>query len=472
MWRAYAESPSTLPETEALYKDRELKNLLALLLLLLPGISPLAWSQSGSVVKVNVNKHEDGQWTLTYELPEPTHRLGFVRNPDDSRTKRWFPESAEFELVYQEGKEYLQRVDGDAFADVSVSLTPDYKHLTKDYAPFSPYSDGGTLIYSGRLFSCPRDCSGYERWQFTLTAPANEYVVVHGQRYAGKASWDDENDGTNVYVGSQQPVETDNVIAIIDSGLPDSVQKALNTEIPRLMNYFEQRLGKITGTKPSLFASYARVDGHSSQGGTLPNQIFMHWDLNNLDERKDDTGFINDTLWFFAHEVAHLYQTPGHERPAVAPEYSWIHEGHADWLAARALTDLYPLTQTYVQQRIMRATADCENGLSMFSLKHAAASGRFGLYYTCGLLIHRSIDNALRHADKGDTFSLWRAFRALPVQEDQNGSTRFISLIEKDLPTAFVQTVRQLSEQALPKPQETLMRLESESQQIRPLNAE
>ena len=425
-------------------------------------VSFLSWSQSAPMVDVYLDKSVTGTWKLTYVLPEPTHRLAFVRNPDNSRTTRWTPESTEFEIAFQDGNEYLQRGDGKMFKEVSVTLTSDYKHLSKDYAPFSPYSDGGTLIYSGRLFSCPQDCKGDERWRFTLTAQKNDKIVVNGRLYTGKASWIDENDGTNVYVGPQEPVETGNVIAIVDKGLPETMKAALNSEIPRLMDYFEQRLGRIEGVKPTLFASYAMVDGHSSQGGTLPHQIFMHWNVNNLIERENDSDFINDTLWFFAHEVAHFYQSPGSERLPIEPESSWIHEGHADWLAARALTELYPRSEDYVQQRIARAVTDCENGLSTMSLDKAATSGRFGIYYSCGLLIHRGIDHALLYAEKGDTFALWRAFREMPVNENQSGRSRFISLIANELPTEFVQTVRQVSEQALSNPKEILKRLDTE----------
>ena len=42
---------------------------------------------------------------------------------------------------------------------VKFTLTPTYRHLSKDYAPFSPFSDGGLLFHSGRFFACADECA-------------------------------------------------------------------------------------------------------------------------------------------------------------------------------------------------------------------------------------------------------------------------------------------------------------------------
>jgi hypothetical protein len=261
------------------------------------------------MVDISVVKSKDGKWTLTYQTQKPVFRLSFVRNPDDSRIERWKPTISDFEIVSIENQEYLIKKDGSSFAQVSLHLTPTYKHLSKDYAPFSPYSDGGVLIYTGRLFACINQClDEVNSWRLFMQVPEREHIIVAGNVYKGEASWIDSDDGMNIYVGSQQPIVTQNVIAVIDSGLPEKIKLSLDSDIPNLMNYFEQRLGELEGVKPTLFASYANIGGHSSQGGTLSNQIFMHWNLNNLNEKVTDNKFLNNTIWFFAHEVAHLYQ--------------------------------------------------------------------------------------------------------------------------------------------------------------------
>jgi hypothetical protein len=45
---------------------------------------------------------------------------------------------------------------------------------------------------------------------------------------------------------------------------------------------------------------------------------------------------------FFCHETGHLYQRANIGLLADNPNQSWIHEGHADMLAANVLKTLHP----------------------------------------------------------------------------------------------------------------------------------
>jgi hypothetical protein len=263
----------------------------------------------------------------------------------------------------------------------------------------------------------------------------------------------------NVYVGSQKPIETKNVIAVIDNGLPEKIKLSLDSDIPKLMNHFEQNLGEIAGVKPTLFASYANINGHSSQGGTLPNQIFMHWDLNNLNAKVEDNKFLNNTLWFFAHEVAHLYQRSSKGNIYGEMHESWLHEGHADWLAALALLELYPETTEYVTNKIDKFRTHCSKGLSNFPLVEAANEGRFDLYYTCGLLIHQAIDLTLQEDGDKDIYSLWVDFRKQAESGDNKGSEVFLSHTEKWTSEELVKKIKDVIEGELSDPKTTLNQL-------------
>lgn len=418
------------------------------------------WATNESMVDISIVKSKDGKWTLTYQTHKPAPRLSFIRNPDNSRIERWKPTTSDFEIVSIENQEYLIKKDGSNFTEVSLHLTPTYKHLSKDYAPFSPYSDGGVLIYTGRLFACIDKClDEINQWHFSMQVPEGEHMIMTGKVHKGEASWIDSNDGMNIYVGSQQPIDTQNVIAVIDAGLPEKIKLSLDSDIPKLMNYFEQRLGELEGVKPTLFASYANIDGHSSQGGTLPNQIFMHWDLNNLNEKVTDNKFLNNTIWFFAHEVAHLYQRSSKGDIYGERHESWLHEGHADWLAALALLELYPETSEYVANKINRFRAHCSKGLNNFPLVEAADKGRFDLYYTCGLLIHQAIDLALQEKGKKDIYSLWVDFRKQAEKGDEKGSEIFLSHAEKWTSEELVSRIKEVIESRLSSPESTLNHL-------------
>ena len=419
-------------------------------------------AETNPEVDIAITKSRDNTWVLTYQMSRPANRLGFVRNPDNSRIERWKPVSSDFEIVFVKGKEYLNRKDGATFEHVELILTPTYKNLSKDYAPFSPYSDGGALIHTGRLFACIDKCADdVNDWRLSMNIPQGEHLIVNGEVFTKSANWIDRDDGMNVYVGRQKPIETDNVIAVIDSGLPARIQSSLSADIPKLMVYFQERLGKLNGIKPTLYASYAKVDENASQGGTLPNQIFMHWNLNDLDEKVKDAKFINQTIWFFAHEVVHLYQ-----RSKVGVLYgesnqSWLHEGNADWLAALALLDLYPKTKAYVTEKLGRFKDHCVKGLTELTLMEAANKGQFGLYYTCGLLIHQAIDHAVQKKSNGlkNIYSLWNEFRQKVEQGDEKGPETFLALVEQYASKELVVSIKALVETKLTNPEDTLSQL-------------
>ena len=64
------------------------------------------------MVDIAIEKSNYGQWTVSYKLHRPASRLSFIRNPDDSRTKRWHLEISEFEIVSIGNHEYIVRTDG------------------------------------------------------------------------------------------------------------------------------------------------------------------------------------------------------------------------------------------------------------------------------------------------------------------------------------------------------------------------
>jgi hypothetical protein len=386
-------------------------------------------------VETHITKSSKGIWTVNYEIDQAVKRLAFIRNPDKSRIERWHPVSAEFEIYYENEKEYIAKKNRSTFDKVAFTLTPTYKHLSKDYAPFSPFSDGGMLFHSGRLFTCIDSCKNeINSWKFTLTIPNDEHVILNGKLLKSTAHWLDSDDGTNVYVGKQEPIETDAFIAVIDIGLPAKIQTSLSADIPKMMAYFEKKLGKLPNdTKPMLLASYAMVKGHSSQGGTLPNQIFMHWNKDDLNTSVQNEKFLNDTLWFFGHEAGHLFQRADINLLADNPNQSWIHEGHADMLAADVLNTLYPRARNYVDAKITRMKNSCAKGLKEFALVDAAKIGQFGYYYTCGMVIHQAIEQVFikQNQSEHSAYAVWNNFRLAVQKGKEVGQKTFLDTADK-----------------------------------------
>ena len=390
-------------------------------------------------IDTTLEKDKTGGWTVSYSASKPIKRIAFSRNPDDSRVKRWNLVGNDLKIVFEDSQEYIVSKTGALFESATLNLTTSYKHLSKDYAPFSPFSDGGTLVHSGRFFACENSCADdLNQWAMSLIVPKEDLIIINGQIVESTISWADNSDGRNIYVGSQQPDLSGGFITVIDQGLPDEIKASLQTDIPKMMDHLEAKLGKLnTKQRPSLFASYAKVGGTSTQGGALPNQFFIHWNRDDLEEQVGSQTFINDLLWTFAHESGHFYQQ--FEKMVPKRKDSWIHEGHAEMLAFDTLQHLYPESLDYLKAKIEHFKLQCAKGLSETSLNEAAQNGKFYLYYSCGFLIHQAIENAIEK-DSGrehSAYRIWNRFRENESKVEEKGKDSFLNtvaeLVNKEL---------------------------------------
>ena len=120
----------------------------------------------------------------------------------------------------------------------------------------------------------------------------------------------------------------------------------------------------------------------SSQGGTLPGQVFMHlagdgW-LEPLDVRGDYAGEF--LAWFFAHEAAHLYQRASDYNSIE--EDAWIHEGSAEAFAAITMQELELASDASIETRKTQSVEKCLEGLKQDDLRTAGSRQDFDLYYS------------------------------------------------------------------------------------------
>lgn len=338
-------------------------------------------------------------WQVRYSLAQPATVLHFDLPYDDYRQTNWKPEDPAVRIVAEGDAVRAERSDGRAFSTLSFRLRARYREVPKNYAPFSPYSDGSLLIYTGQFHACATG----------PCAPGSSWTI----RVPGKPPIMDRGDGTLVYVGRSKPVANPHVVSVIDPGLPASVRAQLDALLPKLTAYFTAAFGPLD-KRPMLFASldqWPRPDsGLSYQGGTLPGQVFLHFYGSDWRRHSDKADFVP---WFFAHELAHFYHGARSANAATSEEEAWIHEGGAEAFAALALRMFGEVA--YVNRRIGAASDRCAAGLAKLSdkpLVAAARLGAFDLYYDCGLLLQLAIDGELRRNSGGrETLAtLWADF--------------------------------------------------------------
>ena len=396
-------------------------------------VAALALEAAAAAEAPEITLREDsaGVWTAEYRLAAPARRIVFLRNPNDWRVREWTPTDPDFAIVHIEGESAIVRKDGRAFASVAARLPARYVGLPKDYAPFSPFSDGGVLIYTGQFHACPEAATCGDVWRMRIEPIGGSRIIADGSSRPAPAEIESRNSGANIYAGSGEAIETPHVVALIDPGLPEAVSALLSELLPRYMDYFAAAFGGLSA-KPALFVSLDPAPpagtGLSSQGGTLPGQIFMHFYGEGWRDAPASSfeGFLP---WFFAHEAAHLYQSEGIEAP-FAMAASWIHEGGADALAARALTEIGGANADYVTKRVKASLDQCANELRLLEqpLNAAGEAGRFDAYYACGLLIHLAIDADVRRASGGarSLLDVWKAYIAKLRGGEAGGQGSFL----------------------------------------------
>jgi hypothetical protein len=424
-----------------LLKQDEIQMMIRSALLALLLCSPLL---AATEVATRIEKSAEGQWTVSYSTTQPVQRILFQRNPDDSRAKLWIAQSALYKIKVVDGVETIVRTDGQAFKEASFRLPPTYAPLPKEYAAFSPFSDGGVLLHSGRFFACAEQCAAQlNSWTLTLKAPAGEKIIVAGKLYHDQVTWQEQDSGSNVYVGKAQPLAGADFISLIDPALPEVLQQQISSQLPLLMTWFTARMGALE-FRPALFASYSSTEdgSYGYQGGILPGQIFMHWYGNvSLKQLQPDAVF-----WFFAHEVAHLYQRQaGTIEP---PQDAWIHEGAAEYLAGLAASDVQQSNKV-LQQKLAAAAKECVAGLEKEPNYAKAVAAKPQLHYSCGLVLHQAIDRQLQQAEQPiNMFRLWALFNERVQAGESPQSSVFLDVLKPYVTQTFRMQLSALGSQA------------------------
>lgn len=388
---------------------------------------------------ITLTKSDIG-WTVTYTLNEPATQLMLLRSPNQSRAERWKPLDANIDITWQHGSEVIISKNGQPFSEAAFVLDASYTPLPKDYAPFSPFSNGGMLVHTARFFACVDECtSAHHEWPMAVTMTTDDYLLINGERHMNFYQWLDRDSGRAIYIGQQPPETFSALVAIIDPILPSSLQNALLTELPLMMNYFTDHLGELSQT-PTLFASYSGYAGefYGHQGGVLPHQVFMHWygdgALDNLDE--------HNTLWFFAHEIAHLFQGVGLHYSSS--DEAWIHEGAAELMAYLYSDSKFQQDSALLHRAIEAAQLQCTSTWPAGEAFVDVARIDFKTHYTCGLVANAELHAQLQaNGVPEGIFSLWEAYSALIKNGEPADSSTYFAAFEQLTGYASM-TLRQL----------------------------
>ncbi|HEX7707013.1 MAG TPA: hypothetical protein VF701_11205 [Thermoanaerobaculia bacterium] len=361
---------------------------------------------------VIVERDAASRWTAVWHLAAPERELRFERFANGFRAGTFEVLTPGYRFETVDETEVL-RTAGVPSRTIAVRFPVHTEKPVKEYAFFQQFTDGSVSIYSGHLLARvhragEKDCASCLVRDFVFVPPTGASVLADGKRSPSAIRWTDTaGQGTYVYFGSIEPVETGEMISIIDPGLPPWLEKTARESLPRLFAHYHDRLGVSLPRRPTVLFNYVASDqrGFSNAGGTLPGLIQLGAE-GRAWANESPEAFLR-IFRFLAHEAVHLWNGEIINYPDMAD--SWMHEGGADALAERAMLALGLIDEAAFLELQSAALNDCRRGLGSEPLRTAYKRSEFSLYYPCGNAIALVTEAALRtERSDHDLFSFWR----------------------------------------------------------------
>ena len=372
-------------------------------------------------IRIEPPVRADGMWHVTYRFHQPVTQLEFARKGAFTRSG-W-------------------REETDASRPrktITLAVPVDFTHPEKDYQLFQRFSDGSVLLYTGHFTP-----AGVQSPRFVLTPRRREHLVLEGRVFRRRTSWvDKDGDGTFVYFGKLRPVETADMIAVIDPAVPAWLSKRLRDGIPQLFADYANLTGFKLEQRPTVFFSFgAARDPNSTtwKGGTLPGVIQLHVEA--AADATEDRVLLERFFKFLAHEAAHMWNGQLFKSPE--PNQSWMHEGGADAFAWRALRRAGLLDDRELDARQVSDLNECLAAIGTEALDEAEAKGNFRAVYSCGSALAWFTESAVRRSGRGaDLHTFWSAlFRAASERGHSYNEALYLAALKEKADAPAVQFV-------------------------------
>ena len=350
-------------------------------------------------VQVDVTRRGN-QWSAEYTFDRPAEawlfpRTSATRKGDDAwRERTWQVETPGVRIQRRGSFDVLVANRGPVPVKVRLRFTPLAQKLLDDYTPALQFTDGGVALFSGQFDVLPLRTA-----REAAKLPSDLNNVLMAQTNLGMSFSDGQRTQTHsgdspayVFLGPTRPVETPDVVTLLDPQLPAWIRAALARTVPELLALYGEQLGKPKTGRPTVIVSWnGPTPGMVSRGGgALFGQIVMEY---------EGVGMVEETperraedLWFVAHEAAHFWlgQTVGYEYARDA----WITEGGADLLAIRVIAALgLPFDW---RGQINQSITDCASLTRRKGVEGARDRGEHQAYYACGVVLGLVAEGAMR----------------------------------------------------------------------------
>ncbi len=406
-------------------------------------------------LKISIYQETEEKLRVVYDLERTQRSLGFVKVRGGYHESFWTIETPGFQLVKKRKQIWIERVDGKRFGHVVITAAPPTQRLAKQYQPISRYGEDGVMVYTGHFW--PVGIRGMRLdAAFDFHPLAGSKVVSFGEHAPVLTNWRSPMDHPSfVYMGPLDPVETKDVMAVVDPDAPQWIIDEFYELTPRAFEYLSNEFGYPLTTKPNLFlaAPLGEEEGRLRfAGDALPGQFQVT--LVGAAWNKRTEQALNIFRSSTVHEAVHLWQAAA--RPAAGELSSWIHEGAADAIAAETLLAINYWDRMEHASYFVGARKECAKGLEYGSLASAERRNRFRALYACGHIVAEAVSIA----ENKPVADFWRAF-VMQAQNDKGYSekTYFDLVLDRTGDAEFVEKLRDFVRMPLANPDREIGRL-------------
>jgi len=374
-----------------------------------------AAGQQRSAVDI-VLQHNRAGWIADYTFTKPAPVWFFPRSKDSIDNVHWrltsFKVATPGVTLARLGNfDALYRSDNRPLRHVRIHIVPFSRPLRSDYVPALTFSDGGLAFYSHHFVVSPLgsmtaaealpsspDWEKIEDVPETLTIKdSGRRLLLRGRIARDAVTLSLADPDTYVYSGAAPLLATERFAEVMDPGLPTWVRSQLDAFLPRLMEFYTDRLGVPSGNKPTALIAWEGSErpGISLGGSVLDRLVVM--DISGRKMLTADPKTLAVLRWFFGHETSHFWigQTIHYSRP----EEGWITEGSADLLGVRAIQHIVPDYDP--RPKLQEEMNDCLklNGAGK-PLSTAEDRGDYKAQYACGALLLLAAEAASKRNDR------------------------------------------------------------------------
>lgn len=368
--------------------------------------------------RLNIHVHylqASDSWKVLYELPIATDHIAFARKSNFNRQKLYTFDESKYEWDKADDVLIIRSKDGKKRKSFELAFSSYYEPVNKDYELNVKYSDGSVLLYTNHLALganiiedetiSPIDAS-FQDTEFHFYGH-KQNIIFLGNTYHEKATWLAQDNGTYVYFGNIKPIETDDMIAIVDPKLPEWTWKNTQKYFPELFEFYKQKTAQPLNFKPVVFFNYDQVEENFSSysGGTLDGLVQLT--INGKNWQTEDKDQFNMLFQFLAHEAAHFWN--GQMFSFKEQAHSWMHEGGADAFANFAMLEFGLIDSNQVMKQFEIAANNCLLNKGNEALEDSSKLWKFRNYYTCGSTMALASHYAIQaKSPEKSLFDLWK----------------------------------------------------------------